>query len=407
MVYSQTTLSTHFDSQLLYELALLNVDGIGPKTFSRSLSFFGSARQVFFSSSKALLESGLKSDSVEQIIEFSKHAFEQECTKPITMVGKRLKANLDWASLPNHFIISTHCAQYPQVLKHIYNAPPLLFVIGNPALLNQQQLAMVGARKASSMGKHFATQCAQQLAGKGFVITSGLAQGIDAAAHEGALAAREQSTIAVLAHGLDGLYPAKNKTLAANIVNQGGALISEFPVGIAPKPEYFPRRNRIISGMSLGVLVVEAEIKSGSLVTAYCALEQGREVFAVPGAPNNPLSKGCNQLIKQGAKLVEGVEDLLEDLPAFKNQSDLFEYVHEVPAQIEISLAELELSPLEKKVLEALKNESKSINTLVEELKDNASDIAAALTMLELKALVLTVEQGFQMHPQLLAVLKG
>ena len=202
---------------------------------------------------------------------------------------------------------------YPALLAQIDDAPPLLFVAGDPALLEKPQLAMVGSRRASRPGMDTAAAFSRSLASAGFVITSGLALGIDGAAHQAALEVGGQ-TIGVLGTGLQNFYPQRHKKLAAAMIAQGSAVVSEFPLDAAPQAGNFPRRNRIISGLSLGVLVVEASIASGSLITAKLAAEQGREVYAIPGSIHHPGAKGCHQLIRDGAMLVETIEHILEGL---------------------------------------------------------------------------------------------
>jgi DNA processing protein len=213
----------------------------------------------------------------------------------------------------NHLLAITDPA-YPPLLREIPDPPPLLFVRGDETLLCAPQLAVVGSRNPSHGGCENARAFSDTLARAGLLITSGLALGIDACAHEAALAAGGQ-TIAIAATGLDRVYPAAHRELAHRIAAQG-ALVSEFPLGTPPRREHFPRRNRLISGLSLGVLVVEAAIKSGSLITARLAAEQGREVFAIPGSIHSPLARGCHALIRQGAKLVETAPDILEELGA-------------------------------------------------------------------------------------------
>jgi len=221
--------------------------------------------------------------------------------------------DLQWLQQKNCYILTLQDPRYPVLLKEITNSPPILFVQGNIELLNNQQIAVVGSRHPSSQGLDTAYSFANHLTELGFTITSGLALGIDAAGHRGALAQEHGKTLAVLGCGLDQIYPAVNKKLAYQII-ENGALISEFPIGVAPQAQNFPQRNRIISGLSLGVLVVEAAIKSGALITANIAAEQGREVFAIPGSIHNAQVKGCHKLIRQGAKLVESTEDVLEEL---------------------------------------------------------------------------------------------
>jgi len=202
---------------------------------------------------------------------------------------------------------------YPALLAQIDDAPPLLFVAGNPGILEKPQLAMVGSRRASRPGMDTAAAFSRSLASAGFVITSRLAVGIDGAAHQAALDVGGH-TIGVLGTGLENFYPQRHRKLAAAMIAQGSAVVSEFPLDTAPQAGNFPRRNRIISGLSLGVLVVEASMSSGSLITARLAAEQGREVYAIPGSIHHPAAKGCHQLIRDGAVLVETIEHILEGL---------------------------------------------------------------------------------------------
>jgi DNA processing protein len=224
-------------------------------------------------------------------------------------VYQQVRQDIDSLLRYNIAVITLQSANYPNALRQIHRPPLLLYVKGNPAVLAEPQVAVVGARKSSNMARDLAFLWSAELAEYGLVITSGLALGIDGAAHAGALKV-EGKTIAVLAHGLDQIYPQQHRALS-EAITENGALVSEFPLFTAPKRDHFPRRNRIISGMSSGVLVVEAAIKSGSLITAKYALEQNRDVFAVPGSINNMMAKGCHQLIKDGAYLVESAEDIL------------------------------------------------------------------------------------------------
>ncbi|MDV7212668.1 DNA-processing protein DprA, partial [Azotobacter beijerinckii] len=225
---------------------------------------------------------------------------------------------LAWLEEPRRQLLVLGEPAYPALLAELDDAPPLLFVEGDPTLLERPQLAMVGSRRASKPGLDTARAFARHLAGAGFVVTSGLALGIDGAAHQGALDAGGR-TVAVLGTGLKRLYPARHERLAAEILAGGGALVSELPLDCPPQASNFPRRNRIISGLSLGVLVVEASPSSGSLITARLAAEQGREVYAIPGSIHHPGARGCHQLIRDGATLVESVEHILEALRGWQN----------------------------------------------------------------------------------------
>lgn len=228
------------------------------------------------------------------------------------MPWELIEKELNWATQPHCHIIHWHDSTYPRALKEIASPPPVLYVQGELDAIQRQALAIVGTRHPTEYGKQNAAYFSQQLAELGFCITSGLAIGIDGIAHQHALP-YPCSTVAVVATGLDQIYPQRHALLARKIM-ENGAIISEFPLNTPPRPEHFPRRNRIISGLSRGVLVIEAALKSGSLITARYALEQGREVFSIPGIIQNPGTHGCHALIRQGAVLVNKIDDILEEL---------------------------------------------------------------------------------------------
>ncbi|NOT16684.1 MAG: DNA-protecting protein DprA [Sulfuriferula sp.] len=223
-----------------------------------------------------------------------------------------IQPTLDWLAQPNNHIVTLADSHYPQRLLEITDPPPLLYVKGRCDFLNQPSLAIIGSRSTTPQGQLNAKNFAHNLADAGLTIVSGLALGVDTAAHQGGLQGAA-GTIAVVGTGLDIVYPASNKSLAHQIVEYG-AVVSEFPLGTPSIASNFPRRNRIISGVSMGCLVVEAALKSGSLITARLASEQGREVFAIPGSIHSPVARGCHYLIKQGAKLVESAQDILDEL---------------------------------------------------------------------------------------------
>jgi DNA processing protein len=220
----------------------------------------------------------------------------------------------EWLEKAENRIIQFDSDDYPELLRRIPDPPILLYIVGNTDALHMPGLAIVGSRNPTRGGNENAYEFAKHLGRSGFCIVSGLAQGIDTSAHEGALAGGAM-TVAFLGHGIDRVYPAANRDLAHRI-SQNGALVSEYPLGSPPRREHFPQRNRLISGLSMGTLVVEAARRSGSLITARLAGEQGHEVFAIPGSIHNPLSRGCHQLIRQGAKLVESAEDIVSELGA-------------------------------------------------------------------------------------------
>lgn len=225
---------------------------------------------------------------------------------------ERPDAAQQWLQNPQHHIIFRGSSDFPELLDQIPGAPEKLYINGNPDVLHLPSLAIVGSRNPTQSGARNAFEFARHLGSIGFCIVSGIAQGIDAAAHRGALDAGA-ATIAFLGHGIDRVYPACNRDLAHEIARTG-ALVSEFPLGTHPGRAHFPQRNRLISGVSFGTLVVEAARRSGSLITAKHAAEQGREVFALPGSIHNPLARGCHQLIQQGAKLVETADDIIAEL---------------------------------------------------------------------------------------------
>ncbi len=226
--------------------------------------------------------------------------------------GWAIEKALKWHSKPYSYIICYEDPRYPALLKEINDPPPLLYLEGNPELLRQIQIAIIGSRRASAYGLRNAAWLGQELSKLGVTVTSGMAAGIDSKAHEGALA-QSGTTVAVVGTGIDGCYPKQNYGLRQKIKDQG-AVVSEFPLGAPPHSFHFPQRNRVISGLSRGVVVVEAGIKSGSLITARLAMEQDREVFALPGLITNPMAQGCHQLINDGVKLVQGVDDIAQEI---------------------------------------------------------------------------------------------
>ncbi|MCW3150442.1 DNA-processing protein DprA [Stutzerimonas stutzeri] len=286
-------------AELEARLRLHLLPELGPRRWQRLLSAFPDASSALSAPAGAWRALGLPASCAEP--------------RRSAAIRERASAALAWLEQTDHHLLCWDDPGYPALLGELPDAPPLLFVSGDPALLELPQLAMVGSRRASRPGLDNAQAFARSLAGGGFVITSGLALGIDGAAHQGALDARGK-TIAVLGTGLQRLYPQRHVRLAAAIVEAGGALVSELPLDCPPQAGNFPRRNRIISGLSLGVLVVEASLSSGSLITARLAAEQGREVYAIPGSIHHPGARGCHQLIRQGATLVESVEDILDAL---------------------------------------------------------------------------------------------
>ena len=283
-------------------LQLFHIPGLGPTRYQKLLTALGSPEQVF-SAGTAQLKSLLPESLVKAIALAERNAF----------VTAALETTRQWyESGEQHHILTLDDPLYPSFLKMIHDPPPILFVDGDVHALNNRQLAIVGSRKPSCAAVEVARRTATELAEHDLTVTSGLALGIDGAAHQGALQGKGP-TVAVLAGGVDCVYPHRHRSLA-QAVSEQGAVISEFALGTQPKSGHFPRRNRIISGLSMGVLVVEATVASGSLITARCALEQGRDVYAMPGSVNNPGARGCHKLIREGACLVENTEQILEEL---------------------------------------------------------------------------------------------
>ncbi len=292
-------MDTSFLTRYLY---LFHCESVSTVIFSRLLHEFGSIANLTTQLEKTLLAAGLPTTSVSAILKLTADSSTQS----------NIDNDLDWSARPNHSIVCYESELYPPLLREISCAPPLLYVIGNKSALLAMQFAIVGSRKASAYGSKNAYWMAHELSVAGLTICSGLATGIDSRAHSGALDSGN-STIAVMGTGADLVYPANSQQLAERIV-ENGALVSEFALRTKPLAHNFPRRNRIISGMSLGTLVIEATRKSGSLITARLALEQNRDVFAIPGSISSQLSGGVHRLIKEGAKLVEDPNDILEEL---------------------------------------------------------------------------------------------
>lgn len=340
-------------------LCLLRAPGIGPSRFRSLLRRFGSAKAVFAAGPKAWAEAGCSDAVIAGLSSPDRDAADND---------------LHWLDSPNHHFIADDGDRYPPRLKTITASPVALFAVGDVSLLGEPQLAIVGARAASSQGRENARAFAEAASRVGLLVTSGLALGIDAAAHAGALEAGAP-TIAVCGNGLDRIYPPRNKALGETIAERG-LLVSEYPPGTVPKPQHFPQRNRIISGLSLGVLVVEAQIGSGSLITAKLAAEQGREVFALPGSIHNPLARGCHALIRDGAMLVESIDDIVAELaPQLR---------HALPAAAPKTLDTVVGDPLEQRVLAALGDDPISLDQLAERLSLGIAELGAALLGLEL-----------------------
>ena len=353
-------------------LALALTPGLGARTAGRLLLEFGSPDAIFSASLTAL-----EGQRVPAAVAQALHS-----KRPLSDAAKELAQ----AQAAGCRLLTWDEPEYPERLREIYDPPPLLYVLGKVELLNRHVISIVGARRPTPYGNQMAERLSKDLADRGLVIASGLARGIDASAHKGALASPCGGTIGVLGCGIDVVYPKENKKIFQEM-GQRGAIVSEFPMGTFPAPQNFPIRNRIISGMALGVVVVEAAQYSGSLITARLGMEFGREVFAVPGNATQPASFGPNQLIKQGAKLVTSWEDVVEELPT-PVRAELMP-VENVPSEERSALVEESLGPTERPLYALLGvDEARQIDELVELSGLSSSEVLAALFDLELKGVV-------------------
>ncbi|HKK14210.1 MAG TPA: DNA-processing protein DprA [Gammaproteobacteria bacterium] len=357
------------DDELSYWLALVRAPGIGPARFAALLGHSGSARRLFEDTGPPLK---LDPETLEYL------------RRP---AWAAVETDLRWrdeAPQQRHILVLDD-PRYPQRLRQISDPPPVLYVQGDPTALSWPQLAVVGSRNPTTPGERTAREFAAHLAAGGLGITSGLAQGIDAAAHRGALDS-DGISVAVLGTGPDRVYPARHRELAHE-VGAAGALVSEFPPGAGPRAEHFPRRNRVISGLSVGTLVVEAAMRSGSLITARHALEQGREVFAIPGSIHNPLARGCHALIRQGAKLVETAGDVIEELGGLAPPPCPQAASEAAPEPEAASLEQLQL-------LEIMGFEPTSIDELVSRSGLTPEAVSSMLLILELRGYVTSCPGG-------------
>lgn len=358
--------------QYLGWLALALTPGLGARLTGKLLREFGSPEAIFNASLTAL-----EGQQIPAAVAQAIHS-----RQAISAAAKELSQ----AEAAKCRILTWDEPVYPQLLREIYDPPPLLYVKGNTDLLNRHAIAIVGTRRPTPYGNQMAERLARDLALRGLTIVSGLARGIDATAHKGALGANSGGTVGVLGCGIDVIYPKENRKIFAEI-EERGAIISEFPMGTYPAPQNFPVRNRIIAGMARGVVVVEGAQYSGSLITARLAMECGREVFAVPGYATQPASFGPNQLIKQGAKLVTGWEDVVEELPT-PIRAELLPVETTDGAQ-RASLVTESLAPAERALYALLEvDKSRQVDELVEQSKMNSSEVLSALFELEMKGLV-------------------
>lgn len=352
-------------------LRLWHTPGLGSVSSIRLLEHFSSIQHVFSASRSSLINAGLSAVVTDALLSNTQ--------------SQAVQASMQWSALEGNAILTVDSAQYPPLLKQSPTAPALLFVKGNLDILSDPQLAVVGSRNPSQGGQENAFQFAKHLSRSGLLVTSGLALGIDTESHKGALAAGAP-TIAVVATGLDRIYPARNRALAEDMLKKGGAIISEFPLGTSPKAAHFPQRNRVIAGLGLGTLVVEAALHSGSLITARQAQEAGREVFAIPGSIHNLMSKGCHALIKQGAKLVEAADDILQELtPQLENAIKLPSGQVEQFVRDSADMLHREDHDI---LLEVMGYDPVTIDELSQKSNFKASEVASMLLILELEGRV-------------------
>jgi DNA processing protein len=346
--------------------------GIGCRFFLRLLSHFRTPEGILAARREELRELGIPQQTVDQLL---------------TPDRDRLQSTWSWYEQPGHGILTLADPDYPALLLEIDNPPPIIYWVGQLEYLSQPQLAIVGSRNPTPTGLANAREFARFLAAAGWCVCSGLASGVDGAAHRGAL--ESGATLAVMGTGPDRIYPARHRDLAHEIAG-GGLLITEFPPGTPPKADHFPRRNRLISGLSQGVLVVEATTQSGSLITARLAGEQGREVFAIPGSIHNPQARGCHALIRQGAKLVESGGDILEELGTVRES-----VTPTAPGNHQENENNRLADPEYQQLLDALGYDPVSVDELITRSGLTAESVSSMLLLLELDGHVSSAPGGF------------
>ncbi len=350
-------------------LRLVHTSGLGPALFQKLLKGFGSFDEIQRASDSKLASAGVSAKVIDAMHQVNEQRIEQDL--------QWLQGGVDRAILP------LNAPNYPQILREIPDPPIVLYVRGDPDVLLTPQLAVVGSRKPSVTAQHHATSLCNEIAGFGITITSGMALGVDACAHRGALDANGL-TIAVTATGLDRVYPARHQSLAQEIA-ESGAIVSEFPIGTNPLAGYFPRRNRIITGLSYGTLVVEAALKSGTLTTAAHATDQSREVFVIPGAVNNPHTRGSNALIKSGATLVESSADIMQQLAPLLPATLAFEQ----PAQPQAYDDDIPTGDTPTaRVLRAINHEALSVDSIIEQTGLDVISVTNLTLDLELQGII-------------------
>jgi DNA processing protein len=368
------------DQQLSAWLSLSLIPKLSTKNKQLLLRHFGDAAGVFQAD---VSQQGQVAKEIRVLLE---HCRAQQRTPEHS---KKVQQALAWKQNKQHHIITLQDKFYPSLLKEIPDPPLLLYVLGSLDALSLPQIAMVGSRKASPGGRVIAKRLAGDLASGGYSVCSGMALGIDSESHAGALE-MQGASVAVLGSGIDQIYPRTNRKLYEELAEKG-ALISEFALGVPPLPLHFPQRNRIISGLSQGVVVVEAALKSGSLVTARHALEQDREVFAVPGSPHNIQARGCHYLIKHGAKLVENAADIIEELGGF--------LALEQEQCNNRNNKSKTLSDKAKALLQHIDFEATNIEVLIRQTGISADEAGSLLIELELEGFIIPQQGGYSLAP--------
>lgn len=355
---------------------LLRAPGLGPRGLRGLIETFGDARAAVVAGDRRLAAAAVPQAARAWIA----------APDP-----QRIAADLDWLKQPGQHLVRCNSEDFPTLLAQSPQPPAALYVVGDPDLLWHPQIAVIGSRNPTAAGRDHARAFAGALARSGLVVTSGMADGVDAEAHRAALEA-SRPTIAVVGCGLDIVYPRKHRKLHAEIA-AAGAVVSEFPLGVEPRPDHFPRRNRIIAGLSLGTLVIEASLRSGSLITARLASEAGREVFALPGSIHNPLARGCHRLIRDGAKLVETAAEIVEELGALAAELGgllraRLESTESSPQPGVDSRAEQDVDPDYRRLLDALGHDPATVDELVERSGLTVEAVSSMLLMLELQGRV-------------------
>ena len=355
-------------------IVLNMISGVGTARFKALVENFGSPSRIFAENAESISRiKGISRELAEKIISWEKDI--------------DLGDEIDFAEKSGTRIITLADAEYPEILKGIYDPPLCLYVRGKLPDFTYNSLAVVGSRRATIYGRKMAKHLTEAAVLAGWKIISGLAFGIDAVAHQAAIDAGG-ITVAVLGGGLARIHPQEHVPLARDVIESGGALISEFPMKFPVNRQSFPRRNRIVSGLSEAVLIVEAGLKSGALITAELAMEQGKDIFAVPGHADNPQAKGCHKLIKQGAKLTEDFNDILDDcecLPGF----DLREEVREKPAEPVKPAKPANLSDEEHQIIQLLEDEAKSFDYIAQETAMQVASLNGLLTKMAMKMIII------------------